>query len=239
MRAALANVFLAVQGVGGEQGAAHAELLDQGPGGRDLVRRVADLPVRQDQGGLAGEGAQHVRGGLIVQVVEAAPERLAVERDHARPGGRHLPGQPPGMLAEGGLQRGRLEGQEEVAQRVHGRRAPKARPEGGVQTLAMHADEGQDAPVGGGAGQHRQDREEEQVGQRVTLALGPTRVGDRPERGEQGGERDHGSLRGKAAISTPAPHHRCLTSPRSPRLPPDLGTEQPCRSAAQEPHEGA
>ena len=54
MRAALAKVFSAVQGVGGEQGAPHAEVLDQRLGGRDLVGRAADLPVRQDQGGLAG-----------------------------------------------------------------------------------------------------------------------------------------------------------------------------------------
>src|SRR4051794_40723320 len=83
-RAALAKVFLAVEGVGGEQDAAHAEGLDQGLRRRDLLGRGADFLVRQDQRGLAGEGAQHVRGRLIVQVIEAALERLAVQGDDAR-----------------------------------------------------------------------------------------------------------------------------------------------------------
>jgi hypothetical protein len=73
VRAAAAKVFLAVQGVGGEQRSPHTEGLDQGLNGRDLVRRVADLLVRQDQGGVAGERAQHVRRGPVVQVVEAYP----------------------------------------------------------------------------------------------------------------------------------------------------------------------
>jgi len=143
---------------------------DQGLRRRDLLGRGADLLVGQDQGGIAGERAQHVRGGLVVQVVEAAPERLAVERDHARPRGRRPVGQRPGMLAEGGLQLGRLERQEETAQRVHGRRSTEARAEHRVEALPVHADERQDAAVGGGARQHGEDREQQQVGQRVAPA---------------------------------------------------------------------
>jgi hypothetical protein len=71
------------------------------------------------------------------------------------------------MLAEGGLRLGRLERQEEVAERVHGRDAPEARAEGGVQPLAMHADEGQDAALGGGARQDGRHGEEQQGGERV------------------------------------------------------------------------
>jgi hypothetical protein len=37
-----------VQGIGGEQDAAHAEGLDQRLRGRDLLGRTADLLVRQD-----------------------------------------------------------------------------------------------------------------------------------------------------------------------------------------------
>ena len=158
---AQAKVFLAVQGIGGEQDAAQAQPLDQRPGRRDLVA-LGGLLVGQDQRGLAGEGAQHVRDRLVVQVVEAAPERLAVERDHARPGGRRPFVRPPGMPAEGGLQLGRVERQEETAQRVHGRRSTEARAEHRVETLPVHADERQDAAVGGGTGQDGQHGEEQQ-----------------------------------------------------------------------------
>ena len=105
---AQANVFLAVQGVGGEQDAAQAQLPDQRLDRRDLVA-LGDLLMGQDERGLAGEGARHVRGRLVVQAVEAALERLAVERDHPRPRGRRPVGQRPGMLAEDGLQLGRVE----------------------------------------------------------------------------------------------------------------------------------
>ena len=69
---AAAKVFLAVQGVGGEQDAAQAQLLDQRLRRRDLIA-FGDLLMREDEGRLAGEGAEHLGGGLVVQVVEAAP----------------------------------------------------------------------------------------------------------------------------------------------------------------------
>src|SRR3954464_15317131 len=59
---------------------------------------------------------------------------------------------PPEMLggaAEGGLQLGRVERVQEGAQRVDGRGAPEAGAEGGVEPLAVHADEQADAAVGG------------------------------------------------------------------------------------------
>jgi hypothetical protein len=81
---AAAKVFLAVQGVGREQDAVQAQLLDQRLGRRDLVA-LGDLLMGQDERRLAGERAEHLGGGLVVQVVEAAPQRLAVERDDPPP----------------------------------------------------------------------------------------------------------------------------------------------------------
>ena len=78
MFAALAKVFLAVQGIGGEQDATHAEGPDQRLRRRDLVA-FGDLLVGQDERRLAGERAEHPGGGPVVQVVEAALERLAVQ----------------------------------------------------------------------------------------------------------------------------------------------------------------
>jgi hypothetical protein len=75
--------FLAVQGIGGEQDATHAEGPDQRLGRRDLVA-FGDLLMGQDERRLAGERAEHLGGGPVVQVVEAAPQRLAVERHDTR-----------------------------------------------------------------------------------------------------------------------------------------------------------
>ena len=61
-----------MQGVGREQDAVQAQLLDQRLGRRDLVA-LGDLLMGQDERRLAGERAEHLGGGLVVQVVEAAP----------------------------------------------------------------------------------------------------------------------------------------------------------------------
>jgi hypothetical protein len=192
--AAAAKVFLAVQGVGGEQDAPQAQPLDQRLRRRDLVA-LDDLLVGQDERRLAGERAEHLRRGPVVQVVEAAAQRLAVQRDD--PLRRRSGGAPEllGVAAEGGLEVGRVERVQEGAQRVDGRGAA-AGAEGGVEPLAVHADEQADAAVGGGARQDGQHREQQQVGQRVALALAATRVGDLLQGGEQAGERHHGGFRG-------------------------------------------
>ena len=48
------------------------------------------------------------------------------------------------MVAEGGFDLVTVERQEQVAQRVHGRGAPEAGAEDGIQALAMEADKGAD-----------------------------------------------------------------------------------------------
>src|SRR4051794_41836599 len=61
------------------------------------------------------------------------------------------------MVAEGGLQLGRVERVEEGAQGVDGGCATEAGTEDGVEPLAMHADEQADAAGGGrprGGGPH-------------------------------------------------------------------------------------
>ena len=70
--AAMAKVFLTVQRIGGEQDAPQAKLLDQRLRRRDLVA-VRDLLVGQDEGGVAGEGAEQVGRFAVAQVFDAAP----------------------------------------------------------------------------------------------------------------------------------------------------------------------
>jgi hypothetical protein len=55
-----------MQCIGGEQHAGEAEFRDQPRHGGDLVRCRCDLLVRQDQRGVAGKCAQHMRGGYLL-----------------------------------------------------------------------------------------------------------------------------------------------------------------------------
>jgi hypothetical protein len=68
-----------MQGIGGEQHAVHAECVDQDLDGGNLVSRRRDFLVRQDEGGVGGEGTEHVRSSTVVQVIETAAQRLPVE----------------------------------------------------------------------------------------------------------------------------------------------------------------
>ena len=76
-------VLLAMQRVGGEQHAGEAQFSHQLRHGRNLVRRPGQLLMGQDQGGVGGEGAEHVDRLAVTQVVETAAQRLAVKRDRA------------------------------------------------------------------------------------------------------------------------------------------------------------
>jgi hypothetical protein len=176
--------------------------------------------VGQDERVLAGERAEHLRRGPVVQVVEAAPQRLAVQRDDPPP--RRGGGVPEllGMVAEGGLDLGRVERVEEGAQGVDGGCATEAGTEDGVEPLAMHADEQADAAVGGSAGQDGKDAEQQQGSQGIALALPAARVRDLLQGGEQAGEGHHGGLRcggrsvlnGPGAPLLPRPHPASQTA---------------------------
>ena len=104
-----------MQRVGGEEHAGEAEFRDEGRHSGNLVRCRRDLLVRQDQRGVAGKRAQHVRGRLIMQVVEAAAQRLAIQRDGA-PALRTGPlVQVTCVAAKRRFKIGRVEREEEIA----------------------------------------------------------------------------------------------------------------------------
>jgi len=174
-----------MQRVGGEQHAREAKLGHQPWHGCDLVRRPGQFLVRQDQGGVARERAEHVDGLAVGQVIETAAQRLAVKRDRAQRfwGGACV--QVAGMVAEGCFEIVTAEGQEQVAQGVDRRSAPEAGAEDGVQALALQGDEGDDLLVGDRARKRGQDREQQQVAHAVALALGTARVGHFSECGKQ------------------------------------------------------
>src|SRR3712207_353909 len=111
-----------------------------------------------------------------------------------------------------------------MAQRVDGRGAAEAGAKGGVEPLAVYSDEQADAPVGSGAGQHRQDAEQQQMGQRVALTLGTAWITNRAQGGEQLSKGSHGDLRARNTRSTarsrrrPRPRH----GPAECQLTPEL-----------------
>src|SRR3954465_14461394 len=80
---AISNVFLTVQGVERENAAGQAERFDQALDGWDLVRRLLDDFMGQDDPMIDGESAQHMRRLSVREGIEAAPERLAVDRGEA------------------------------------------------------------------------------------------------------------------------------------------------------------
>src|SRR3954447_20693551 len=187
-------VLLAMQGIGGEQHAADPQFGDQRWHGRDLAGCPGHLLVGQDEGDVAGEGAEHMSRFPVVQVVEAAAQRLAIEGDGALPGHLDRPVQRVRMTAESSLEIVPLERQEQTAQRVHGWRSSEARPEGSVQAIALDGDEGDDLLVGGRTRQNRQNREQQQMAQAIALPLRAAWIVDSFERGKQRTKRHQGDI---------------------------------------------
>jgi len=97
-------------GAGGD-----AEFGEQGLRRRDLVGLLGDVDMGEHEGGIGSERAQHLGCGAVVEVVEAAAQRLAIQRDAALSGRRASCLQQGGMAAEDRLDRGRIEPLEDVA----------------------------------------------------------------------------------------------------------------------------
>jgi len=119
---------------------------------------------------------------LVVQVVEAVAQRLAIERDGALAGHLDDPVQLSRMASEDALEIVPVEPQEQTAQRVHGRCPSEARPKGAIQAVALDGDEGDDLLVGG---RTRQNREQQQMAQAVTLPLRAAWIGACVKGGKQ------------------------------------------------------
>ena len=174
--------------------------------------------MRQDQGGVAGKGAEHVDRLAVGQVVEvrrtswfdAAAQRFAIKRDRVQRFWGATRTQAMGMATERGFEIIAAKRQEQVAQRVHRRSAPEAGAEDGVQALALQSDKGDDLLVGRRARKRGKDREQQQVAHAVAPALGAGRV---PRRERQADKRmAQGDLtkregRLHTAVTSPRPVH--------------------------------
>jgi len=136
-----------MQGIERDQVASEAELAEQRLGGRDLVGLFVNVAVRQHQRGVGGEDTEHLRGGAVAELVEAAAQRLAIDRQAgcARLGPGRL--QQAGMAAEDGLEGAAVETLQDVSDRGVRRRASPRQAKGPVQAAAVLVDEGGDAAV--------------------------------------------------------------------------------------------
>ena len=106
-----------------DEGAARdAEFREQRLCGGDFVGFLGDVDMGEDEGGFGGEGAQDLGGGAVVEIVEAAAQHLAVERDAAPSGRTARRLKPRGMAAEYRLDRSRIEPLEDITDRRVGRR---------------------------------------------------------------------------------------------------------------------
>ena len=182
-----------MQSVQGDDAVRDVEFLEQPLRGGDLVGFLRDIEVRQDQAGFGVECVQQLGRLAVAEIVETAPQRLAVERDAAAcRSGRESGGVPAEHLLDGL----RVEAREDVANGGMSGRALPAQPEGGVEPAAVDGDERLDGSEGVPAGDDGEDREQQNMGQLVELALGPSRVGDFAEQAEQMIERWQGNLPG-------------------------------------------
>src|SRR4051795_10268726 len=118
-----------MHGVDGDQGAGQAEPAEQSLDGRNLVGFVVAIEVRQHQLRVGREGAENVRGAAVEKVVEAAPQRLAVDRHvtlSLEPGWVVQRG---GMAGKRGLDGGSVELLQDAADRRVGWRPPPGKAE--------------------------------------------------------------------------------------------------------------
>lgn len=130
----------------------------------------------QYQGGVRRERAQDMGGFAIVEVVEAMAQRLAIDGDVAL---RLLAGllvQDGSMAPEHLLHRCRVQLLENDADRGVGRCTPPFQAKKLPQANEMDIHEAVDASIRIRSSHHRQNGEQNHVGQAIQLAFGPPRV---------------------------------------------------------------
>ena len=194
MSLAASNVFLTVHGIGGEDNTGQSQVPDHLLRGRDLVGLVVDLGMRQDDGRGRPEGRQRLGCLAVVDVIEAASQRLAVERDNRLFAHLTLRQQGFRMASERVFKGLGVQRLEHGAQGVHHRRPLQVDPEVVIEVLPTVLQEGDDAAVRPGPAQQGQHREHQQIRQRIPLALRPPRVGNILQSCQKIGKRNHGTL---------------------------------------------
>ena len=154
---------MAMHGVAGDDLAGQVEFLHQLLHGGDLVGFFIDFDVGENQRGIDRERTEHLPCLGVVEVVETALQRLAVERDDAslRPRGRAI--QVGSVFAKDLFDLRRAEPVQDIAdRRVNGRALP-IDIEGFVQPLPVDVEVGAQTAIGICAPDHGENRKQQHV----------------------------------------------------------------------------
>src|SRR4051794_18447721 len=183
------------------------EFAQQLLGGGDLVGFLVDIDMPQDQASLGIECVQQLSSLAAPEMVETAPERLAIQRDNALRKVNRTVQKTHRMPAESLFDGLRVQALQDGANGGMGGCALPAQTEGGVQPVEVDRHEGFDRAVGVAAGNHAKDRKQQNLGQLIELTFGPARIRDLAEQGDQRVERSQGSL-----LAVEWPHYRTRTT---------------------------
>ena len=167
-----------MHGVAGDDASGHLELPQQLLHGGDLVGFLVDFDVGEDERRIDCEGAEHLLGLGVVEVVETALERLAVERDDAGSDASRLLIEVGGVFAEHLLDIGGVEPLQDIADGRVRRRSLPLDLEGFVEPSAMRFHVGADASIRIGAAQDGEHGKQQHVRQLIDFTLRATRIRD-------------------------------------------------------------
>ena len=143
--------------------ACHVEFLQQFLHGGDFIGLFVDLDMRQHQRGIDGERAEHLPCLGVVEAIETALERFAIERQEACAGTRRGCVQVGGVFARDLFYFRRAQPLQNISDGGMSGRPSPAEPEGLVQFSPMNFDEGTDAAIRVGAARNRQNGKQQDV----------------------------------------------------------------------------
>jgi len=169
---------LTVHGVASDDAPGHVEFLQQLLHGRDFVGFLVDFDVSEHQRRIDGERAEHLFGLGVVEIVEAALQRLAVERDDAGLGpiGREI--EVRAVFAKRPFDIGGVEPLQDIADGRMRRRPLPFDLERSIQRSSMRPEVCLDATILIGAAHDGENGKQQDVRQPIEFALGAPRIRD-------------------------------------------------------------
>ena len=187
--------FLTVHGVASDDVSGHVVFGQQLLHRRDFVGFLIDFDVREHQRRIDRERAEHLFGFGVVEIVEAALQRLAVERDDA---GRVAIGceiEVRAVFAKRLFDIRGLEPLQNIADGRMRRRPPPLDLERFIQRSPMRLEVRPNAAIRIGPAHDGENGKQQYVRQPIEFALGPTRIRDCGEQREKRLQRLQGDLR--------------------------------------------
>ena len=187
-----------MHGVASDDASGHVEFGQQLLHGRDLVGFLIDFDVSEHERRIDRERAEHLFGFDVVETVEAALQRLAVERDDAGLGPIGRTVEEGGVFAKRLFDIGGVETLQNIADGRMRRRSLPLDLEAFVQRSQMHFEVRLDAAIRIGPAHDGENGKQQNVRQPIEFALRAARVrdcGEQREKRLQGLQGDTPSIR--------------------------------------------